>query len=73
MPHVNIQEGTETQGCNSSLSQRTISTRQTKLRFDPKKKIVAQFEDNLEAIYDEQAEREAKDNDSNYSAESYER
>ena len=61
------------EGINSSLSQRTISTRQTRTRFNPKKNIVAQFESNLEAIYDEQANRDAKDNDSNFSAESYER
>ena len=40
-PHVLIQENATRSGVNSSLSQRTISTRNAKTRFDPKKSIVA--------------------------------
>jgi len=40
-------------------------------RFDPKKALVSQFGDNLEAIFVEQDEREAKDNDSDFSAGSF--
>lgn len=74
-PRINIEDGASrsARGINSSMTSRTISTRQTKSRFDPKKTLVVQFEENLEAIYDAQAERVAKDNDSNYSAESFER
>ena len=72
-PLIFIQEGESRQGINSSMSSRTISTRQTKSRFDPKKNLTVQFESNLEEIFDEQGEREAKDNDSNFSNESYER
>ena len=32
-----------------------------------------QFEENLEDLFEEQAERDAMDNDSNYSAESFKR
>ena len=54
-PQIMIQDGETMHGRNSSLSSRTItlSSRHTKLRFDPKKKITAQFEANLEEIYDE--------------------
>ena len=62
------------QGPKSSISQRTINLQfdaRTGMPFDPKKKLVAQFEDNLHDIFAEQEEREAKDDDSNFSAESF--
>ncbi len=46
-------------------------SRHSTIPFDPKKKLVAQFEDNLHEIFAEQEEREAKDDDSNFSAESF--
>ena len=64
---------------SDSLSQRTLNlqsvarSRHSQVPFDPKKKLVAQFEDNLHEIFAEQEEREAKDDDSNFSAESFQR
>lgn len=42
-------------------------------RFDPKKNLVGQFTDNLTSIYAEQEVRDAKDDDSNFSNESFQR
>ena len=42
-------------------------------RFDPKDSLVGQFDQNLEAIYGEQEQREAEDADSNFSNESFQR
>ena len=64
------------QAPSSSLSQRTLNLQfdaRPGVTFDPKKKLVAQFEDNLHEIFAEQEEREAKDDDSNFSAESFQR
>ena len=76
VPSIEISDRKGSQAPSSSLSQRTLNLQvdaRTNAPFDPKKKLVAQFEDNLHAIFDEQEERDAKDDDSNFSAESFKR